>query len=527
MNAFVERWRAKIASLIAPKAPPSRRSFAAAMTNRLNFGDWAFATSRSAEADTKADLRQLRNRSRELRKNSPFGARYAQVLVENVLGPNGIGLQAKNQTVEGKFFARANTAIETAWADAGRVKHWDVEKKLTRDEQLALAVSQWGDDGEILIRKYRGTRFGPYGFQCQVLDPDLLDETFNQEELGNLSRVVQGVEYDAYGAPTAYWLWTRHPSDSGGFNRERIRVPAADIIHAFIPMRPGQPRGIPHAAAVMSTLRMLDGYVEAELVAARVASAKMYAVEDADPTQPMTRDPNAGPTEIQTDAEPGSMLDLRGTGGKLSPWDPQHPTTGFPDFTKTLARYIAVGFGISYQSLTADLSDTTYSSAKIGLQPERDHFRRFAQFFVDHVLDDLFREWLAMALLNGKVLGVSGFDVDRWATVAWQPRGFPSPDPLKDAQADYMDVAAGTRTLTEICAARGVDFEEIVDQRKQEQELLKAAGVESVLPGAKPAAEEKPDDTERPENDEGQDGAEKDNAENADKPARALRIAHA
>lgn len=512
-----DRIRQTIANLVAPR--PAKRSFAAAQTTRLNIGDWIFASSRSAEADSKADLRKLRDRARELRKNSPFGARYAQVLVENVLGPSGIRLQAKNKTQEGKLFSRANAALEAAWEDAGRIQNWDLEKRLSRNEQLALAVGQWGDDGELLIRKYRGARFGPYGFQCQVLDPDLLDETYNQEGVGTAARVVQGIEYDELGAATAYWMWTRHPSDSGGVNRERIRVPASDIVHAFIPMRAGQPRGIPHASAIMTTLRMLDGYIEAELVAARVASAKMGAIEDADPANPMARDPNAGAAVVPAEADPGAMFDLRGTGGKLSIWAPEHPSTAFPDFTKVLARYIAVGHGISYQTLTADLSDTTYSSAKIGLQPERDHFKRLTQFVIDHVLQDLYRDWLAMALLNGKVASITDYDAERWTRVSWQPRGFPSPDPLKDAQAEYMDVAAGTRTLTEICAARGRDLEEVVEERKAELELLAAAGIDSVLPNTQP----QPADT--PESDDPADGGAPEDAV-PDKPARTLaRIA--
>lgn len=512
---MLARLRSWVTQKFAPK-PGGLRTFLGATTNRLNFGDWAFASSRSAEADTKADLRKLRDRARDLRKNSPFGARYAQVLVENVLGPTGIRLQAKNQTVEGEFFTRANKAIEAAWEDAGRVRNWDVEKKLTRAEQLALAVGQWGDDGEILIRKYRGTRFGPYGFQCQVLDPDLLDETFNQERVGNQPRIVQGVEFDDFGAPVAYWLWTRHPQDSSsGFGRQRIRVPASDIIHAFIPMRAGQPRGIPHAAAIMSTLRMLDGYIEAELVAARVASAKVAAVEDADPQNPLVRSVSEPPKELPADAEPGSMIDLRGTGGKLSFWDPQHPTTGFPDFTKVLARYIGIGYGVAYGTLTGDVSDANYSSMKVGQQPERDHFKRLTQFVIDHVLDDMYREWLAMALLNGKIVGVAGFDADRWSRVAWQPRGFPSPDPLKDTTADLMRVAAGVETLTNIAARDGQDLEEIVEQRKAEIALLKAAGIESVFPGVKPA-EEKADDDKEPTD-----------TETEERPARSLRIANA
>ena len=87
-----------------------------------------------------------------------------------------------------------------------------------------------------------------------------------------------GVEIDARRKPVAYHLYKNHPNDLGtGQSNETIRVPADEVIHAFIRQRPEQTRGYPFVASVMSNIKMLNGYYEAEIVAARVSSAKMVS----------------------------------------------------------------------------------------------------------------------------------------------------------------------------------------------------------------------------------------------------------
>jgi lambda family phage portal protein len=471
---------------------PVRRAYEAANISRL-YADWITAYSRSADSETRYTLRTLRNRAREQVQNSWCGIRYWQLLGENIIGPDGIRYLAKNVTKEGKFFVAANRALKAAWNEAGRIENWDSEGKLTRIEQLSLAVSNWGPDGEILLRLFRGPDFGKFGFAVQLLDPDFLDDQLNEEATRSHGLIRQGVEMNARGQPTFYWLFRRHPFDTSTYfaeagNADRhLRVPASDIIHAFIPVRPGQTRGVPHSAAIMTTLKMLDGYIESEMVAARAGAAKFGAIEDVDPVNaPMTRDVNAPQPPMPTEASPGTLVDLRGMAAKISLFNPEHPTSAFPNFTQTMSRFMAIGLGLAYSTLTGDHSNDTYSSMKVGLQPEHVHWRRFQTFVIDHVLERLFAEWLNMALLQGAIPGITDFDARRWRTHEWQPRGFPSPDPLKDAQADLMLVAANVETLTDIAGARGYDLEEQFEKRANEIALAKQYGLEIVLPIAAP-----------------------------------------
>lgn len=52
-------------------------------------------------------------------------------------------------------------------------------------------------------------------------------------------------------------------------------MPADQIIHLYVSERANQTRGVTWFHPVMTGIKMLDGYTEAELVAARAAGAKM------------------------------------------------------------------------------------------------------------------------------------------------------------------------------------------------------------------------------------------------------------
>lgn len=465
----------------------------------------------------------MRNRARELVRNSPFGKHYQQILSESVVGPTGIKLRARNLLKDGTdFHESANAAIEEAWQEFCRPGNCDATRRHSMTQLLALGVATWGTDGEILIRILRGPKYGPFGIRFQLLDPDYLDENLNRERSGNgpgaVNAIHQGVELDDDGAAVAFWLWTRNPFENTGVtvSQDRTRVLASDIIHAFIPLRPGQSRGVPHSAAIMTTLKMLDGYIEAELVAARTSSAKMGALEDADPTNPMVRDPNAGGAEIPAEADPGALLDLRGTGAKLALWDPQHPTANGPNFTRMLSHYAAMGFGISYGTLTGDLSQANYGSLRVGMLTENNHWECYQQFVVDHVCDRMYREWMPMALLNHRIQGVTDYNAARWMRQSWQPPGFDWIDPVKDAAGDLLEVAAGTYTLTRMAAKRGRDLEEMIAERARELKLFEKYGVPSTIATtitdrptneADPGGTDDPSDTPNMDGGDGTDGS--------------------
>jgi hypothetical protein len=56
-----------------PRATAQRNAFAGSSFSRLN-SDWVMAAIASADGELRYELRTMRNRARELVRNSPFGA---------------------------------------------------------------------------------------------------------------------------------------------------------------------------------------------------------------------------------------------------------------------------------------------------------------------------------------------------------------------------------------------------------------------------------------------------------------------
>ena len=62
------------------------------------------------------------------------------------------------------------------------------------------------------------------------------------------------------------------------------------------------------------------------------------------------------------------------------PLDPSQPSGVYADFTKTVLRCIASGHWLAYASLSNDLREANYSSARVGLLIERKMWRTLQEW---------------------------------------------------------------------------------------------------------------------------------------------------
>ena len=95
------------------------------------------------------------------------------------------------------------------------------------------------------------------------------------------------------------------------------------MIHAYIPNRPEQNRGVPLTASAMSNIKLLNGYLEAEIVAARTAASKMgfFTSPDGDSYVGDGEDEEYVPI---MNAEAGTFEQLP-SGMDFKSFDPDHP----------------------------------------------------------------------------------------------------------------------------------------------------------------------------------------------------------
>jgi lambda family phage portal protein len=452
--------------------PMIRRAYLSAQTSRL-FADW-FAGNQSGMEEVRAGLRTCRERSRDMERNDDYWLCWLQTVCRNVVGHRGIQVQVKALDRAGQADTTANAELEAAWAQWGKVGTCTADARLSWIDVQRLVVRCLARDGEALVRLVRGYP-NQFGFAVQPVESDLLDDQYNQ--LGGTGRptIRMGVEVDEWDRPVAYWLRTTHPGDQlvATKAKQYERVPAADMLHIYREDRIGQTRGLPWGQSAMRRLKMLGGYDEAELVAARAAASKMGVWEAADGT--FTGDEEQTDGSQLLDFQPGSFH-VAPPGKKLHLIDPTHPNGRYSDFVKACLRGISAGLDISYNRLAKDLEGVTYSSLRSGELDERDAYMAMQTMVVEHLVQPVWSAWLSAYLLS-PLTRLPAADYDRLNQPRFLPRRWTWVDPMTDVRAAEVAVRNRWKTNSQIAAELGCDYDENVAELGTEAEAAEAAGL--------------------------------------------------
>jgi lambda family phage portal protein len=302
-----------------------------------------------------------------------------------------------------------------------------------------------------------------------------------------------GIEHDGFGRPLAYYIHTRHTSElhlgpSRKVRDEITRVPADQIIHLKLTDRWPQVRGEPWMHAVIRKLSDIDGYTEAEIVAARAAAMYFGTIESGDDTAEFGEAQEDG--TYQLPLEPGMVEKLK-PGEKLNFVNPNRPNSALDPFLRYMLREMAAGVGCSYESLSRDYSQSNYSSSRLALLEDRDNWRAVQQWFIRSFREPLHRKWLQMAVLSRAIpevpIGEYAVAPAKFEAVSFKPRGWQWVDPTKEVRAYKEALMAGFTTRADIIAqtAGGVDIEEVDLQRRRELDAQAEMGLEyDTDPGA-------------------------------------------
>lgn len=462
------------------------RMFAAAECSRL-LNPWVWDGGFSNQ-EIAASLAVIRQRSREMEKNSEHYLRWLDLFVANVIG-DGV-----------KFKATPSKSDDDPAIDETAAKflqyHWwkwgtapgmaDTTGRKTFNAICRLAAANWARDGEAILLIDRAAP-NPYGFSLRIVRPDALDETMNGCGQNPGTVIRNGVEVDRVSLrAVAYYLRTSRedPGASYVLNRPVVRVPAADVLHLFSQHDETQTRGIPLGHAVLKKLKMLDEYNFSELVAAR-DEANTTGIFSA----PLGRDDELYKYSEEQDAaltmpsEPGTKL-------KLEPgWDyktvtPQHPNRELTAFKNSMLREVASGLGLEYACFANDWAGVSFSSVRAGTIAERDHWRILQAQFIEQVATPVFQAWLASFLRFSASNPYIGADYERLAEHEFRGRTWEWVDPMKDVNAAALAVAHGWKTDAQIAADYGTDIDENIAEAQRLKPLKEAAGLLTASPTA-------------------------------------------
>ena len=485
---------------------PAQRNYAGAGAGRLLAG--FLGNSSSADQEIRPALRKLRDRCRQLARNEPIAAKALQIFRTQVVGDKGLHLQVRARNIpragqlKGDLDMTGNDIVERAFKEWSQKGVCEVSGKFSWIDAQLMMQESLIRDGEILIKHIRNAD-NKFGYAIQFLEPDYLDEEYNVPAK-NGNRVIMGVELNQYNKPIAYHLHSgsAHPYDQSGQTGTRVRVPAEDILHIYRPERCQQTRGVPLFASVMNQIHQLNGYTEAELVAARLSASKSMFMKTQDGVGYSGDDFDGEDTAIMDAGEPGSITQLPPGVDIVTP-NMDHPNSAFADFHKAMLRSIASGLGLDYVTLSSNLESVSYSSIRAGTIESRDNYKMHQRFLIEHFANPIFREWLNLSITSGAV----PFPSDRFNkfadSVIFRARGYSWVDPQREINAAVTGLQNGFVSMSDVAQQTGGrDVEEVFSAIASDLEMAEKYGLKiNLMPlGAKTAAQ--------PEIDKGNDEAE-------------------
>ena len=521
MLAAKPRVRVKAGAVAFPSAVPVKRP---APTMRYLRGDRAGILNmrRAVTRDAKFDVWEAAERAAALAidflHNSGWLAGAAHRIICDTIGTE-LKLNARPDLAKLGY----TPAEQTAWA---REVEAEWRRWAWNPKECDLAgVSTIAEMTDGVMRHYLayGEAFGVLdyvtarerrvlgietGTKVSLIPPHRLPRTTREFE-----GLEQGIFINAYGRPTHYRFRRRE----GGMDVDSDIV-ARDVIHAMDRGdNPGSPRGISVLAPVLKTVAQFDQLADATLTTALMQAIFAATITSPDPSDfAFQAIQTLGDTEVPFGYTEATGSELVGTvqadcvevwsqrfdalksggvnladaariahlgpGEKLEFKTASTPGSQYLPFSQNLQREMATALGVTFESFTGDFSAANYSSTRMSVSSIWPIVMRRRERVAAPFAQSVYEPWLEESIGNGRIGLRGGYEAfiankQRVVWAEWRGPEQPSADPYKDALANKVNLEIGATSLQRIYAAKGLDWEEEIDQAGREITAIKAIGM--------------------------------------------------
>ena len=429
--------------------------------------------------------RKLVARSRDIIMNNDYGRSFMRMVIQNVIGENGIRFQASARTKDGTLDTETNEAIEKAWADWSTEMYCDLAEEESFVDIQQSMITSLCTDGEFFTRIHHDES-SKYRMRLQVLDAQRCSPVETRKFQNNQKEVLHnGILIDRpTGKPIAYLFSGEHTNDNyyDDSTHRYDRIPANEIIHGFLKERIGQKRGLPIIHTALNRTYSLDKYEEAALQSARVGAAKAGFLTWNDEIPP----DEDGLDGMEMNSDPFAFTELP-PGLGISTWDPTYPNEQYDTFVRSMLRAISYWDRcLSYHDLANDLTDVNYSSIRQGALDVRENWKVMQQWFIRRFCRPIYRRWLPTQLRNGSIKTAKGkiltlLDLEKCLEVTWTGRRWDWIDPKSEAIANVEQIRHFLVSPSQVIRDLGRDPQEVWRQIAQDIESMRAAGIPEEL----------------------------------------------
>ena len=463
-----------------------------------------------------------RARSQDAVRNNPWIRRAVKLLVSHLIG---CGIQPRPKIAD-KGLRAEIVALWNDWTAEA-----DADGVMDFYGLQSLASRARHESGEVFARLFwrRKSDGLTVPLQLQLIEADLLPLGLNDPG----RRIRQGIERDGNGRRVAYHFYREHPGERFvlAAPNNTSRVPAAEVLHHYLPDRPGQLRGIPEGLSALHRARVLDHYESAELTRKKNKARFSGAIYKEQPEDNPIADGPANPVlanlqqqlaaveasadytnnvpealaaaaalreqitveqEKKTfiDIEDGYMLQLA-TGERIELFGGDTGNQGLLDFLRGQLRGIAAGWGVPYELMVGDYADTNDRIMRVILNVFYRELEAQQDHFVGQVLQPVYRNWLTTAVLSG-ALSIPGYFADPrpFQRCEWRPQAWSYVNPLQEAQTKILKIDNGLTSRAAVVAEDGWDAEDVDADQHADRQRERRLGLDygASAKAAKPAA---------------------------------------
>lgn len=429
-----------------------------------------------ADADSINDLTELRSRSRDLYRNSPFATGALKTVVTNVIG-TGLKL---NSRIDNEFLnisddekAKLERQIEFYFSMWAKSKKCDITHSNNFYELQSLSFFSTllsGDVFTVLKKKERNN--WPFKLALQLIEADRIS-TPNDKKSDKT--IVDGIKKDSNGEPIKYYISEKHPGDFNNFakNNKWQEVPVfgtgsgrRNILHLFSKERPGQTRGIPYLASVIEPLKQLDRYTEAELMAAVISGMfTVFIKTENGESGNLSIDLDEGTSSKEEQGEVsmgnGTVVDLA-ENESIDTANPGRPNTAFDPFVMAILRQIGVALELPFEVLIKHYQ-SSYSAARASILDAWKFFRQRRKWqesnFCQPVYEEFFDELVSKGIINAPGYFNDPFVREAYLGAEWIGPSRGMIKEKEEVEAGILKVNAGFATQADVTAEiTGTDY---------------------------------------------------------------------
>lgn len=435
--------------------------------------DWG-----SGNATAMGAQRPLRDLARHLDRNHDLARGTLNVMVRNVVGPNGIGVEPQPLNPDGSVneeLAGQIAAIRARWCKLPEVTG---EYDWSRSEQLLCR--SWLRDGEGFWQYLEGdvaylTHGTDVPFSLELLESDLVPMDFNDLSRG----ILQGIERNAWRKPVAYWVYKNHPGEHfGSFGLDLKRVVTDRIGHLKLVDRIGQLRGVSMFASVLTRLDDLKDYEESERIAAKVAASMTGFIKKGVPEDyvaPVDKEGNPLPQREMNFAA-GMVFDTLLPGEEVGTIDSKRPNPNAVPWRDGQLRAVSAGTDAGYSSISRNY-DGSYSAQRQELVESWGAYALLSNAFIDQCSREVYERMVASAVLAGLVRVPRGMSFTQLTNALYIAPQMPWIDPQREANAYGLMEDRCYISGAEVVRLKGRNPRDTLRAEQQWQKQLREAGV--------------------------------------------------